>query len=506
MMTLKPLCAMMLLATPLATIHAAALDRSGQSTAVLFQKGNYAEIGAVNLSPKVSGVDSAGNAVTEMAEDYQMYSVGLKFEVSPESSFAIIYDQPYGAEANYQGQNRFVADNNNFSDQLAVPASAVGVTGRTTVEVDSHNTTFLYAFQPMEDVTLFAGPAIQSISGELNLRGPNYSSLNGYTAKMQQDNRLGYVGGFAFEKPDIALRLAVTYRSEIEHRLKSSESIALPAALLARLTGVTNQLNGVTAQLNTVNGQLAQVNGGLALVNGGLAQVRAGLTADPTNAALLAQQTALVTQQTTLLGQQAALVAGQGQLQAGQGQLQAGQAALAAQNAVVSQLPSQLEGRTEITTPQSVNIDFQTGIMADTLAFANIRWVNWKNFAIKPALFGATTGLQFPGGLNVVDYEKDQYSANVGIGRKLTPQVSGTVSVGWDSGAGNPITSLGPTEGFYSLGLGARYSPVEHIDLSVGVRYLWLGDAEAKVSSGTIVGNFENNDALAVGLKMGYRF
>ena len=505
-MTLKPLCAFMMVSMPLAGLHAAALDRSGQSTAAFFQKGNYAELGASGLMPKVSGTDSSGNAVPEMAEDYEMYSAALKFEVSPESSFAILYDQPFGAAAEYQGQNRFVAETNNFSDQLAVRNSAIGVTGRTTVEVDSHNATFLYGYQPIPDVTLFGGPAIQSISGELNLRGPAYSSLNGYTAKLQQDNRLGYVAGFAFEKPEIALRLAVTYRSEIEHRLKTSEAIALPAAVLARLTGVTNQLNGVTAQLNTVTGQLTQVNGGLAQVNGGLAQVRAGLTADPTNAALLAQQTALVTQQTTLLGQQAQLVAGQGQLQAGQTQLQAGQALLAGQNAVVSQLPSQSSGKTEITTPQSVNIDFQTGIMADTLAFANVRWVNWESFAIKPELFAKVTGLQFAGGLDVVNYAKDQWSANVGVGRKLHPQLSGSVSVGWDSGAGNPVTTLGPTEGFWNVGLGARYSPVENVDLSLGVRYLFLGDAEAKVSSGTIVGNFENNDALAVGLKMGYHF
>ena len=508
-MTLKPLCAFILVSMPLAGLHAAALDRSGQSTAAFFQKGNYAELGISGLMPKVSGVDSAGNAVPEMAEDYEMLSGALKFEVSPTSSFAILYDQPFGAAAEYQGQNNFVADNNNFSDALAVPNAALGITGHTTVEVDSHNTTFLYGYQPMQDVTLFGGPAIQSISGELNLKGPAYSSLNGYSAKLQQDNRLGYVAGFAFEKPEIALRLAVTYRSEIEHHLKTSEAIALPAAVLARLTGVTAQLNGVTAQLNGVNEQLAGVNSNLAQVNAGLTQVEAALAAGPTGdvlTGLQAQQTTLLGQQSALQAGQAQLTTGQAQLQAGQGQLQAGQAALAGQNAVISQLPSQSDSKTQITTPQSVNIDFQTGIMADTLAFANVRWVNWESFAIKPELFAQVTGLQFPNGLDVVNYSKDQWSANVGVGRKLHPQLSGSVSVGWDSGAGNPITTLGPTEGYWNLGLGARYSPVENVDVSLGVKYFWLGDAEAKVSSGTLVGNFENNDALAIGLKMGYHF
>ncbi len=38
----------------------------------------------------------------------------------------------------------------------------------------------------------------------------------------------------------------------------------------------------------------------------------------------------------------------------------------------------------EVVTPQSVNIDFQTGIAANTLAFANIRWVHWDQFAVTP--------------------------------------------------------------------------------------------------------------------------
>ncbi len=38
-------------------------------------------------------------------------------------------------------------------------------------------------------------------------------------------------------------------------------------------------------------------------------------------------------------------------------------------------------------TPQSVNIDFQTGVAANTLAFANLRWVHWDQFAVTPKHF-----------------------------------------------------------------------------------------------------------------------
>ena len=69
---------------------------------------------------------------------------------------------------------------------------------------------------------------------------------------------------------------------------------------------------------------------------------------------------------------------------------------------------------TDITTPQSVNLDFQTGIMANTVAFANVRWVNWKDFAIRPYAFGVAAKAAGvagkPNGFDLVAYTDDQWS------------------------------------------------------------------------------------------------
>ncbi|WP_180110673.1 MULTISPECIES: OmpP1/FadL family transporter [unclassified Acinetobacter] len=171
---------------------------------------------------------------------------------------------------------------------------------------------------------------------------------------------------------------------------------------------------------------------------------------------------------------------------------------------------------TKITTPQSVNLDFQTGIMADTVAFANVRWVDWSNFAIRPTAFGkasetlGTLGRGPVGGFDLVAYSDDQINATVGIGRKLSEQWAGNVSVGWDSGAGNPVSTLGPTEGYWNVGLGLQFSPAPNYFIAGGVKYFMLGDAEAQPASmfGTneSVASFEDNDAWAYGLKIGYRF
>lgn len=160
---------------------------------------------------------------------------------------------------------------------------------------------------------------------------------------------------------------------------------------------------------------------------------------------------------------------------------------------------------TKITTPQSVNLDFQTGIMANTVAFANLRWVEWGGMQIDIDKFRQLTALGGAKGQNIIEYSDDQISATLGVGRKMNDKWAGNISVGWDSGAGNPVTALGPTEGYWNVGLGAQFSPTPATFIAGGVKYFWLGDADG-ISAGKPVGRFESNDALAYGLKMGYRF
>jgi long-chain fatty acid transport protein len=166
----------------------------------------------------------------------------------------------------------------------------------------------------------------------------------------------------------------------------------------------------------------------------------------------------------------------------------------------------ELHSTVDATTPQSVNLDFQTGIAADTLAFANVRWVHWSQFVVKPTLMGNISSVPAPHTRqNLIDYTDDQWSANVGVGRKFNAQWAGNLSIGYDSGAGNPITTLGPTEGYWSVGVGGQYSPAKHYFIQGGVKYFWLGDATAQ-TAGNNVGEFSGNHAVGYGMKIGYRF
>ena len=432
-MKLKKLTTALILATlPATGVFAAALDRSGQSIAAFLQPGNYFEAGISVLDPNVSGKvqnnwtpggtaaplapNYRGTSVGEMADDYYFPSAALKLQLTDHFSFGLIYDQPFGAEATYS------------TDTYLHPVAG-GVfhngTESTNVEVKSQNISMLFGFQPTANWNIYAGPVYQTVKGNVQLRGLAYGSttaLGQYNANMKEDNSVGWLAGFAYQIPDIALKASLTYRSDIDHELDTHEYGR------SDILGVT--LPGSPAALTTYD----------------------------------------------------------------------------------------LQTSTKISTPQSVNLDFQTGIMADTVAFANVRWVNWKEFSIRLEQFGkvsqklgaAGATPDNPNGFDIVAYTDDQISATVGVGRKLNDQWAGNISVGYDTGAGNPISTLGPTEGYWNVGLGIQYSPAPNYFIAGGVKYFWLGDAKAQAASNfgsnTYVADFEDNNAIAYGLKLGYRF
>nr|WP_151834217.1 outer membrane protein transport protein [Acinetobacter junii] len=180
--------------------------------------------------------------------------------------------------------------------------------------------------------------------------------------------------------------------------------------------------------------------------------------------------------------------------------------------------------KTTIETPQSVNIDFQTGVAEKTIAYMNLRWVNWKDFNIRPTQYNALTasyldeltGGAYKQGVDLDSYQKDQYNAIIGIGHQLTDKWSFATDVGWDSGTGDPASTLGPMKGSWSFGVGTQFNPAPNYFIAAGVKYYWLGDAKSEDGAYylTIDGIkelaeqavFKNNHAIAYGLKIGYRF
>ncbi|MBP9787396.1 MAG: outer membrane protein transport protein [Acinetobacter sp.] len=402
--------ALLLSLLPSTSVFAAALDRSGQSIAPFLQPGNYFEAGISVLDPDVSGKDTSQNDTGDMANYYYSPNAALKLQATEHFSIGLIYDQPYGANAQYSGKNNFV-------ENRPVPFK-----GGTSVTVDTEDLNLILGYQPNQNWNIYAGAVYQTLNSTVLLRGTSYSAYNGYDFKTGRDEAVGWLVGVAYQIPEIALKTSLTYRAKITHEMNAYEKHGA-----AGMTGSA----AFDAALNNIN----------------------NTQGNPT----------------------------------------------------------------EITTPQSVNLDFQTGIMANTVAFANLRWVNWKDFSIRPYKFGAASVLApvvnktgKKDGFDLVAYTEDQYSINAGVGRKINDHWAGNVSVGWDSGAGNPVTTLGPTEGYWNVGVGVQYSPAPNYFIAGGVKYLWLGDAKAQSGSqfntSGYVAEFEDNNAIAYGLKIGYKF
>jgi len=446
--------------------QAAGLDRSGQDVTAFFQDGVYAETVYTYIDADVSGKDSAnqnpsvndyaeGNDTGDIAEDYDFFRFGVKADINDTFSVGIIYDEPFGASAEYT-QGNFVSrgDLNNSITQLsggevngatigtaienataaagnaaltpeqraeaaataeslsligAIAQAEAGNAGENTkVEVRSQSLTGLLGakFGTNKEFQVYGGPVAQRIEANVKLRGTAYGPATGYTSNNNPDMDYGWIAGMSYSKPEIALKAALTYRSEIDHDIDITETYPL-AGLLAGDPAAATQSNDY-----------------------------------------------------------------------------------------------------EITTPESVNFDFQTGINPTTLATAKVRWVPWSDFSITPPLYNEVSKnnpLYADDGLNLVEYEDDQWQVELGLAKRLAPALAVSGSIGWDSGAGDPTTSLGPVDGYYSVGLGAKYNVTENWAVSAGGKYLWFGDAQGALPTGKIVVDAEDNDGFILGAKISYQ-
>lgn len=353
--------------------EAGGIDRSGQSILALFEKGRYVELTFGQVTPDFTGVDMLGNSTGQMTDPFTSYSLTYKQDLTDALSFAIILDKAWGADTEYGG------------------SPATTLLGGTMAHADSRDATLLARYK-FGRFSVHGGVRAQKASADITLSGLAYGPFSGYYVDLDTDVAYGYVVGAAYEIPDIALRVALTYNSSIEHDFKSTEV-------------------------------------------GGI-------------------------------------------------------------------YPTPLVDVTKVKTPQSVNLDVQTGIAEDTLLFGSVRWVKWSEFRVDPPYFSAPFPTGSGGGL--VDLE-DTITYTLGLGRKLndTWAVSGILM--YEPPVGDDLVSpLSPTNGKKGVTLAAVYTE-GNMRVTTGVNYIWLGDAIA-ATIGTPRAKVENNSALGIGVKVGFTF
>lgn len=469
-MKLKSLTwAILLIGLPTTGVFAAAMDRSGQSIAAFLQPNNYFEGGISVLDANVSGnmrngwnmpsndtaksgADLSNSHLDDMAESFYFANFALKYQVNENVSMGLIYDQPFGAKAAYSANDlkhqTSPTSSPLFGGDDALKAGAFHNDGEgTKVEVDTQSLSLIMGYQPNEHWNIYAGPVYQTVKGDVSLRGSVYGPLGGFMCS----DKIGTV-------------LCSTFKDkETGQPIKGYDASIAEKSEFGYLAGIAFQIPEIALKTSlTYRSEIDY-------------KVDVKETMPVANNFLIGIAVPALTQ-----------------------------------NFIYT------SGKTNITTPQSINLDFQSGIMENTLAFVNLRWVDWSKFSIRPHKFGQlASGLTqavagTPRGFDLVAYDKDQYSVNFGIARKLNEKVALSLLGGWDSGAGNPTSTLGPTEGFWSAGLGGQYSPTPATFIQAGARYFWLGDAKAQSASwfGTerYDADFKDNTAIGYSVKIGYKF
>ncbi|MEL7150620.1 MAG: hypothetical protein AAGK71_07795 [Pseudomonadota bacterium] len=200
---------LILTSTALTTMAGAAfaggLERTPQSMAILFEEGRYLELSFGAVSPDVSGVFGPGGPDSgDIFDTYFNLGVAYKADLNDQLSYAIIFDQPYGADTSYPGT--FGVDPYPFAGSTA------------SVRSNALSGVLQYNFDG--GASVYGGVRLQSLQAEANL-----PVIGGYDIESDTNYTLGYLVGAAYEKPEIALRVALTYHSETTHDLELTETL-----------------------------------------------------------------------------------------------------------------------------------------------------------------------------------------------------------------------------------------------------------------------------------------
>ncbi len=335
---------------------AGGLDRSGQGIGVIFEDGAYAELSFGSVTPRVSGTASVpfGSAPSgEMANSYTQLGLAYKTQLNDQLSLGIIFDNPFGADVTYDTPGY--------------------VFNGTNAQVESEAVTAVLRYEIDPSFSVHGGVRYIQANGVYTVPTMPVAlgGKDAYSSTYSSGDGVGFVVGGAFERDDIALRIALTYASEVE---------------LSTLVGTAGDLS--------------------------------------------------------------------------------------------------------TTLPESINLDFQTGVAADTLVFGSIRYVAWDGFVLNDSLVG-----------NILAYDDDGITFNIGVGRRLTDQLAASFSIGYEASTGDPSGNLGPTDGYISYQIGAAYTMGDGVEVSGGVRYVDIGDATTTIGS-----SFTDNSAIGLGLKVAYSF
>ena len=142
----------------------------------------------------------------------------------------------------------------------------------------------------------------------------------------------------------------------------------------------------------------------------------------------------------------------------------------------------------------AISLNFQTGIAEDTLLFGNIRRSSWADNQVKVPFLVV--------GMQPVSSFSDGDSYSLGLGRKISDDLSVSISGFYDGSSGGAVSELAPTGSTKTLSVGGKYAIADNADLSIGGSYSQRGD----VLTGTYKASLTDSKVISLGAKIAFSF
>lgn len=148
----------------------------------------------------------------------------------------------------------------------------------------------------------------------------------------------------------------------------------------------------------------------------------------------------------------------------------------------------------EVTSPQSLYINAQTGIAEGTLLLASFRWTDWSTN--KAAISSITTAGGTRSSVSPYNW-RDGYTASIGIGRAFTDEIAGGISIGYDRGVstGSETTYTD----LYTLAGGVSFKANKWSEIRVGGLVGYWTDGAQSISDGAYFNGTVGDDVVLAG-------
>ncbi len=196
------------LALTTSAVHAGGFERGTNPIGFMYEKGSYAELSFGHIMPTVKGAAGGGLAPSgDVGESYNQVSLAFKMDLNDKLALGLQLDPSFGADVSYP-----------------VPSPGPGpypIRG-TNAELNGDTVALMAKYKITDNVSIHGGLRSVGVGGNATVIVVPLA-LN-YSATYDTDRDVGFLIGAAYEKPEIALRVALTYQSETSHDLATSVS------------------------------------------------------------------------------------------------------------------------------------------------------------------------------------------------------------------------------------------------------------------------------------------